>query len=230
MTPLVREMAMIEPEVALDFVWFDVGQLQEIAGDGPDAAIHKIPLPFDKCAIVGIDHSGKRFVLFTTITQGLIAVFGFVLGETSYQQIQTFVYEVTGNGIRVMPYVKNEPVPERSKILVSLAIIGTFLNRANPVGYKAQQKQSFTARRKASAGKKLSFDWTTVVIEPPSMKSSPLGGRHASPRQHDRRGHFRRLKSGRQVWVRNCKVGNAANGVVFHDYAAAIGTKRKETP
>jgi len=25
----------------------------------------------------------------------------------------------------------------------------------------------------------------------------------------------------RKTWVRNCKVGNAANGTVFHDYKVA---------
>ena len=32
------------------------------------------------------------------------------------------------------------------------------------------------------------------------------GGTHASPRPHDRRGHPRHLKSGRTVWVRDCKI------------------------
>jgi hypothetical protein len=31
-------------------------------------------------------------------------------------------------------------------------------------------------------------------------------GTHASPRPHDRRGHPRHLKSGREVWVRACRI------------------------
>ena len=44
----------------------------------------------------------------------------------------------------------------------------------------------------------------------PRRKSDHKGrhaGMHASPIAHDRRGHRRRLRSGRTVWVRSCHVG-----------------------
>lgn len=46
-------------------------------------------------------------------------------------------------------------------------------------------------------------------------------GTHASPRFHYRRGHIRRLASGRNTWVRMCAVGKAANGIVLKDYDAS---------
>lgn len=46
------------------------------------------------------------------------------------------------------------------------------------------------------------------------------GGTHASPAEHLRRGHHRRLKSGRVVFVRSCIVGSRANGIVAKDYLA----------
>ena len=55
------------------------------------------------------------------------------------------------------------------------------------------------------------FDWHTVTIAPTAAKSGHKGGTHASPRLHDRRGHWRTIKaSGKRVWVRHCKVGDAA--------------------
>jgi hypothetical protein len=33
-----------------------------------------------------------------------------------------------------------------------------------------------------------------------------------------RRGHLRKLASGKTVWIRNCKVGHPNKGVIFHDY------------
>jgi len=39
------------------------------------------------------------------------------------------------------------------------------------------------------------------------------------PRLHERRGHLRRLKTGKNVWVKSCKVGDASKGAIFHDYA-----------
>ena len=47
----------------------------------------------------------------------------------------------------------------------------------------------------------------TVLV--PGVAPKPTtakGGTHASPRPHDRRGHPRNLKSGRTVWVRDCKI------------------------
>lgn len=35
---------------------------------------------------------------------------------------------------------------------------------------------------------------------------------------HDRRGHLRKLASGKTVWIKQCKVGKASLGTVFHDY------------
>lgn len=45
------------------------------------------------------------------------------------------------------------------------------------------------------------------------------GGSHASPRQHFRRGHLRRLQNGDVVWVRHCLVGNKEQGVVNKSYS-----------
>lgn len=78
--------------------------------------------------------------------------------------------------------------------------------------------QTFTNRRKISQGKTPTYDWRTVVIEPLQPRQESKGGTHASPRQHDRRGHIRRLRSGKNVWVKPHKVGDASKGVVFHDY------------
>jgi len=40
---------------------------------------------------------------------------------------------------------------------------------------------------------------------------------HASPRQHLRRGHVRRIESG-NIWVNSCVVGNKENGVIDKQY------------
>ena len=58
----------------------------------------------------------------------------------------------------------------------------------------------------------------TGKIEPPKPKGESQGGTHASPRLHDRRGHWRNTRSGKRVWVKQCKVGDPSKGSVFHDY------------
>ncbi len=84
-------------------------------------------------------------------------------------------------------------------------------------------RDTFLNRKRKEKGKPaISFDWHTVEIKPwVSDKSEPQGGTHASPRLHDRRGHWRTIKTGKQVWVKACKVGDASRGIVFKDYRMA---------
>jgi hypothetical protein len=46
-----------------------------------------------------------------------------------------------------------------------------------------------------------------------------VGGAHASPRLHLRRGHARQFAPGKWTWVRDCAVGNKVAGVISKDYA-----------
>jgi hypothetical protein len=68
-------------------------------------------------------------------------------------------------------------------------------------------------------GKKPLFEWTTVVIQPRAPKAEPKGGTHASPRQHDRRGHWVTSPRGKRFWRKPSRVGKARDGIIFHDYA-----------
>lgn len=49
-------------------------------------------------------------------------------------------------------------------------------------------------------------------------KYLPSGKTHASPRQHLRRGHIRRLSSG-NIWVNSCVVGDPTKGMIAKQYA-----------
>jgi hypothetical protein len=77
--------------------------------------------------------------------------------------------------------------------------------------------------KRVAKGKKPLYDWHTVALAPRPPKSEPKGGTHASPRPHDRRGHYRTYKSGKQVWVRNTRVGKG-EGFVFKDYVVRPST------
>lgn len=65
--------------------------------------------------------------------------------------------------------------------------------------------------------------WTLDCALPSSsVEARSLGGTHATPRLHMRRGHVRRLPTGKTTWVRQCAVGNANLGAVSKDYAVHI--------
>jgi len=64
--------------------------------------------------------------------------------------------------------------------------------------------------------------WTwhqiTIDFERARTKHAALGGTHASPRWHIRRGHWRTLADGRRIFIRQCQIGDPACGGVVKDY------------
>ncbi len=58
---------------------------------------------------------------------------------------------------------------------------------------------------------------TLVVNEKSRNKGEVSSTTHASPRQHLRRGHIRRLPS-KNIWVNSCVVGNTINGKIEKQY------------
>jgi hypothetical protein len=95
------------------------------------------------------------------------------------------------------------------------------------VGAPLQAKALSTLHRKAPA-KVGVRGWTyhVVNITPERIAAAigSLGGSHASPRWHIRRGHWRMLQSGRCVFVRECQVGDQARGAVLKDYRIDLGS------
>jgi len=83
-------------------------------------------------------------------------------------------------------------------------------------------------KKRAKAGKFPVLEYKTLVLKlnAPSASAQSGGGTHASPRVHLRRGHIRKIDSGRRVWVQACVVGST-HGMVLKDYritnAGAVG-------
>jgi hypothetical protein len=221
MTPLIREMVGYTPE-AETFMWFDLGKLptEEVRFlvDG-EVLTH---IPFHKVIICCIDSDGDRCMLTLIGGNGLVAAAGFVLSPTSYEMVNAFAYMDTPEGLRLLPATEGNAPPQREQCYSVLCTIKHFLDLLGQKAVEAHQprpKRSLINDKRKAKGKLPSmFDWHTVIIEPPATKADSQGGHHASPRQHDRRGHWRKHPAGRQVWVKPCKVGDASKGVIFKDY------------
>lgn len=87
-------------------------------------------------------------------------------------------------------------------------------------GYKCVPNASNANRIKR--GKRPLFEWETVLIKPVVREvGDSHGGTHASPKPHDRRGHQRRYKNGKVVYVRPCTINKhriKEEGFIHHDY------------
>ncbi|MGL4679514.1 MAG: hypothetical protein ACRCWC_09070, partial [Plesiomonas shigelloides] len=69
MTPTVCKGAAMFPERAADYKWFDIGALPEGREftHAEVVALLQQPMPFDQCAITGIDQDGYVFTMLATI-------------------------------------------------------------------------------------------------------------------------------------------------------------------
>ncbi len=74
-------------------------------------------------------------------------------------------------------------------------------------------------QKRAAKGKQPLFSFWTLHLPAPAVKDAPpLGGTHASPRLHLRRGHIRQYAPGKYTWIEACVVGNKQVGIVAKDY------------
>lgn len=78
-------------------------------------------------------------------------------------------------------------------------------------------------QRRINDGKVPLYETRTLWLDAPSTivygGNEGLGGTHRSPRQHLRRGHIRRLQTGKKVWVNSAVVGARNGGVICSTYA-----------
>lgn len=218
MTPLVRELSRMVPTPE-ESVWFDLGEIEgEIMLDvAPERLLH---LPFDDIAIVGVVE-GIRFAVRAMAGEGSVTLAGFRFTREARDDFAplTIMADPETGGLRV--YTRdNRRVTDLDRI--AIAILDCLLTRLDGSkaieGYRAEVARTFTARRQMARGKTPAYAWRTVeVTARVRADRGSAGGSHASPRAHERRGHWRTLPAGR-VWVRPCRVGDPASGSVFHDY------------
>lgn len=228
MTPLIREMVSINPEASTDYMWFDATEVANNPAVHPTDETLSLPMPFPLCAVaLGLD-DGEKVLLLVQDRLGARGITGWTFRGKEARQIPSFVYDIDepldADGTLQVKKIEGEDRQLTHKVVQSTVNIlcGYLLAIHSPTplpGYTPVDKQKFSNKKRIAKGKAPIYEWHTVVIEPPKPKVEPKGGTHASPRLHDRRGHWRTCKDGvRKVWVRACKVGNAAKGTVFKDY------------
>lgn len=99
-----------------------------------------------------------------------------------------------------------------------------FLTAINCCNVTRTEHKPVAALQKARAkrGKQPLFSYWTLDIDLDHEQTDreSMGGTHASPRLHLRRGHARQYAEGKYCWVQPHVVGNKALGMVHKDYRA----------
>jgi hypothetical protein len=209
-------MAGLVPEEAIKYHWFempDPGKPVQV-----DAEVMSRRLPFQKVA-VACQLKGGRLVLLLVQTEQITGCVPMLLTPRGMSSGKAFGYVVQDGEVRVWHHDRSPFDPKTSGAAGYAPLIAAFLLSLDtgPVAAYQPAMRPNHAKR-VRQGRPPQYDWETIIIEPPQPKADPQGGTHASPRWHERRGHWRTTRSGKRCWVRNCEVGDKAKGAVFHDY------------
>lgn len=228
-TPMIRSAMQLAIDGGMDpteLNWFDIsGAITDQTNAATEPLMTYRP-PFERCMVVASlpTKSHKQYEVMMLIAgtdpeEGItVAMWKGPAGQRP-RTLPLLVYLVDGDMLRYGPVEEDETIDEEEAKL-TLSTVSCFYDALSKGAefHQPYVKPTFTNKRKIAAGKTPSYDWHTVIIEPQKPRGPSLGGTHASPRLHDRRGHIRRLSSGKNVWVKPCKVGDASKGAVFKDY------------
>jgi hypothetical protein len=228
-TLLVRETMKMVAEQGLDPVemhWFDAtGCFMDQSEESQAPLLDSRP-PFQRCMVCweGRSRNHQRMRMWLLVAgndpeDGIVLTVWRQPADQPPVSSPVMVYLIDDNKVRYGP-VDEDVIMDKTEAEMILGFVSAWYESLSRrcEAYIPSVAQTFTNRRKIAQGKVPAYDWRTVVIEPTAPRGDPQGGTHASPRLHDRRGHLRRLKSGKNVWVKPCKVGDPSRGVVFHDY------------
>ena len=228
-------------EYYLEHKWFDVTGVDVPAGAEDLKTeyawlLETYKLPFDKTVVVGSGVEEQATLLIAIegdyVEGGLRISAKFKKGPAFIEVPEVVIRPMEGVRPRSIVHYENGTSEEDP-------VIGPILASAVAIFYKALSNQimpcaqptpvkSLTNRRLKAQGKPLQYEWKTIEIGIVKPRKAHQGGTHAPPRLHERRGHLRKLKSGKQVWIKPCKVGDASRGTVFHDYKISGETKWKK--
>jgi hypothetical protein len=233
MSPLIQwasKIASVGGKYDLtQFQWFDATNAMQKQFDSniPIDSLKEVssPMPFHQMFIC-MDIKGHKLLMRIEeneeATGKLFCTVATIAQQPNGMPLQLGAFAIfKENGTAKITKLDQENTKEKD-VQYGLSIIAMFQNSLRHHSVQVYQptiKNTYTNQRLIKKGKPPLFEWKTVTIEQRNTESISLGGTHASPRLHDRRGHWRTMKkSGKRVWVRQCKVGDPSKGVVFHDY------------
>jgi hypothetical protein len=240
MTPMVKTAVRGFDLDPTQFTWMDLSetwayrpkdyrdQAEKIGVRGPFRSATDIPLPFDSIAVVTPKENSNLVYTLSRTESGLVFTMNALTGARLAEVQTDAVTSYTGRRYWFEELVETQLMQQASEGETILNVLDAIENDAirdvlyAAAGFYGPQSASNPVRRKPAKGHKADkplYDWHTVTLAPRPPKQEPKGGTHASPRPHDRRGHYRTYKSGKQVWVSNMRVGRG-EGFVFKDYVA----------
>jgi hypothetical protein len=221
MTPLIRFFAKSANDEAALLPWIDMGKMRgfDAIGQHPFRRLVGLHLPYDDINIVGhVRDDIKAWLIAHEVDENTYLCECEMIEKGVRRELVPAVIEITDRHPIYGAYDEDADI-DPLDVGRMLNILCDFLQRTDLESYRATiNLNGITNRRRAKKGKPPQYAWHTVEIKPPSPRGPSRGGTHASPRQHQRRGHWRITRTGKRVWVSDCIVGDPARGTVWKDY------------
>lgn len=111
-------------------------------------------------------------------------------------------------------------------ITIIFAIIGCLVTNKGDLNKPYTQNSNIISDKRFNTSFKTFYEFRTLHIKP---RETPVNQHltteiinRISPKMHERRGHIRKLKSGKIVFVRSTVVGNCARGIIDSNYSVLL--------
>jgi len=217
--------------VAPQLVCFDMGDIDEFPGGAP--VYELVKAPFANC----------WFECNFTHTDGTQIILGMVVVVGDEVQITSFRRKHNQWLIRGVLFVDALSSWQNFKIFPPIDIVAqelkehklvlsTFLSALNcsNVTRVEQQPEPKLQKARQKRGKQPLYSYWTLQLTIPknTTETERLGGTHASPRVHLRRGHPRKYAPDKWTWVQPCVV-STGKGIVAKEYAAEFEPVERES-
>ena len=183
---------------------------------------------FEYTPIVADEVVSTKRIIFVTEYEDMILILPvpFIEKFSQWMPFPEIAISLTGylgnprivNGRAKINFVKqHESLPD-SDYVDELSVLLGFLNALQCTNVHISRSPANKAKAKSA----LQFDdYHVLEIDVPStsLRAAASGGTHRSPREHLRRGHIRRLETGRKIWVNAAVIGAGKGaGKITKDY------------
>ena len=212
---------------AKDAVCFDIGDVEGVPKLNIITDLFRMPYPVTW--LEGTNRDGLLGMLACEVGERLlnVAVLNKRLG-IAWQLVcvvEVFVDETGDLRCRGLAMVAGDDERNDSALHYAghavnlLARFVMALNCTNTKRVEHHAPKFLNSKRIAKGRHPLFSYWTLHLPGPASNDEAPMGGTHASPRLHLRRGHIRQYAVGKYTWIDACVVGSKQAGMVFKDYS-----------
>lgn len=207
------------PSLSASAICFDGGNIKNMSNFKPIKEISTPP--FNTCWLEFSyeKEADDRVVLGMIVGDLKPGISAFCFTKKTNQWMFVCYFSADGEKLKAIGDSEQSDVGKTAQEFASLA--RTFFTAINCTNIRRVEHNPDAKLQKARAkrGKQPLFSYWTLELDlDRTERGESLGGTHASPRLHLRRGHARQYAPGKWTWIQPFAVGNKKLGMVHKDY------------